>query len=180
MKKNPTDNQDRDSYQTGSTKPPKSYQGVIAVLLILVIFLGGIVSALGMMNIRLFQLLENQAKTTEAGLLQFSRQQDGVTPASYDGYSLPALGLTVQEVTELCRSYYGWPEGLYISGIASSGPAAGGDLRQGDILMTLDGVSVVSESDLAAVAAEIESGHTLLVTVYRSGSHITLPLTVGE
>lgn len=44
---------DRDSYETGSTRPPKSHGTLIAVLLILVILLCGISSALGLLNIRL-------------------------------------------------------------------------------------------------------------------------------
>ena len=40
-------------YQTGSTRPPKSNRGLIAVLLVVIIFLGGIASALSLLNIRL-------------------------------------------------------------------------------------------------------------------------------
>ena len=42
-------------YRTGSTNPPKNHNGLIAVLLVAVILLGGIVSVLGLMNIRLFK-----------------------------------------------------------------------------------------------------------------------------
>ena len=42
-------------YQTGRTRPPKSYGGLIAVLLVTVIFIGGIASALSLLNIRPFQ-----------------------------------------------------------------------------------------------------------------------------
>ena len=38
-------------YQTGSTKPQKSHRGLLALVLVLVIFLGGIVSALGLLNV---------------------------------------------------------------------------------------------------------------------------------
>ncbi len=44
---------DRDSYETGSTRPPKSRSGLIAVLLVLVILLVGVFSAMGILNIRL-------------------------------------------------------------------------------------------------------------------------------
>ena len=45
---------DQGTYQTGSTQPPKNRGGLMAVLLILVIFLAGLTSVLGIMNIRLF------------------------------------------------------------------------------------------------------------------------------
>ncbi len=47
-------------YATGRTKPPKNYRAALAVLLILVIFLCGIVSALGILNIRLTRQLNHE------------------------------------------------------------------------------------------------------------------------
>lgn len=46
-------------YETGRTKPPKSHGGLIAVLLVIVIFLVGLVSALSVLNVKLFQQLNN-------------------------------------------------------------------------------------------------------------------------
>ena len=46
------------TYQTGSTKPPKNRSGLVAILLIAVIFLAGISSILGLMNIHLFSALK--------------------------------------------------------------------------------------------------------------------------
>ena len=51
---------DPDSYGTGSTNPPKNRRSIVAVLLVLVIFLGGVSSLLGIMNIQLFQQLEQK------------------------------------------------------------------------------------------------------------------------
>lgn len=44
-------------YNIGHTAPPKSHGGIIAVLLIVIIFLGGVISILGLLNISLFQKL---------------------------------------------------------------------------------------------------------------------------
>ena len=46
---------DQGVYRTGSTQPPKNHRGLIAVLLVAVILLCGVVSILGVMNIRLFR-----------------------------------------------------------------------------------------------------------------------------
>ena len=48
------------SWQTGSVQPPKSRGGLLALLLILIIFLCGIITLLGVLNIRLFQKLQLQ------------------------------------------------------------------------------------------------------------------------
>ena len=45
-------------YETGRTRPPKSHTGIIAVLLVVVIFLSGLVSFLGVLNVKLFAQLK--------------------------------------------------------------------------------------------------------------------------
>ena len=47
-------------YETGRTRPPKSHTGVVAVLLVVVIFLSGLVSFLGVLNVKLFAQLKAQ------------------------------------------------------------------------------------------------------------------------
>lgn len=49
---------DAGTYQTGNTTPPKRSNPLTAVLLMLVIFLGGIASALGLVNLRLLMALQ--------------------------------------------------------------------------------------------------------------------------
>jgi len=51
---------DSDSYGTGSTNPPKNHRSIVAVLLVAVIFLGGVSSLLGIMNIQMFRQLEQK------------------------------------------------------------------------------------------------------------------------
>ena len=50
-------------YGTGCTEPPKSHRAIIALLLVAVIFLGGISTALSVLNIKLFQKLNEQDDT---------------------------------------------------------------------------------------------------------------------
>ena len=51
---------DDGAYGTGCTEPPKSYGTLVTVLLVAVIFLGGIVTALGVLNVRMFQELNRK------------------------------------------------------------------------------------------------------------------------
>ena len=51
---------EEDTYQTGRTHPPKNHGGLIAVLLVAIILLGGIVSAMSILNIRLSRQLRSQ------------------------------------------------------------------------------------------------------------------------
>jgi len=63
---------DPDFYETGSTKPPKSYGGIIAILLAVVIFLGGIASVVGFLNIRLVSNIKNSSE--EAANISFHNE----------------------------------------------------------------------------------------------------------
>ena len=49
---------DTDSWQTGSTEPPRNNSGATTLLLILVIFLCGIITVLGILNVKLFNQLQ--------------------------------------------------------------------------------------------------------------------------
>ena len=51
---------DDGSWQTGSTEPPKDRGGTMALLLILIIFLCGIITVLGILNVRLFTQLQTR------------------------------------------------------------------------------------------------------------------------
>ena len=55
-------------YGTGPTEPPKERSGAMALMLILIIFLFGIITVLGILNIRLFQELKLKRQETELAL----------------------------------------------------------------------------------------------------------------
>jgi len=55
-------------YGTGNTEPPKEHHGPMALMLILVIFLFGIITVLGILNIRLFQELKTKRQETELSI----------------------------------------------------------------------------------------------------------------
>ena len=55
---------DQNTYQTGSTCPPKSRKGLVAVLLTIIILLCGAVTILSVMNIRLFKQIKASDEET--------------------------------------------------------------------------------------------------------------------
>lgn len=79
-------------YQTGKTHPPKCRRGLIAILLVAVIFLGGIISALGLMKISLFRQADQ--KDPEPASFRFSAEES-VQPESTSetaDASIPSVG----------------------------------------------------------------------------------------
>jgi len=55
---------DTGSWQTGSTEPPKDKGGMMALLLILIIFLCGIITVLGILNVKLFNQLQTEKEVS--------------------------------------------------------------------------------------------------------------------
>ena len=79
-----TENFDNQTYNIGHTEPPKSHGGIIAVLLIVIIFLGGVISILGLLNISLFQKL---LKKDQEALAVAVRKEDDDSSALAVTYS---------------------------------------------------------------------------------------------
>jgi len=78
---------DRDSYETGSTRPPKSHGGIIAVLLIAVIILLGVSTVMGMLNIRLFAQSQGPSEPSVGDGMAFYPEAEATTDAA----TLPAV-----------------------------------------------------------------------------------------
>ena len=64
-------------YETGRTRPPKSHTGVIAVLLVVVIFLSGLVSFLGVLNVKLFAQLKALPQQEDESVSFVSEEDHG-------------------------------------------------------------------------------------------------------
>ena len=84
-------------YGTGNTEPPKERHGLMALLLILVIFLFGIITVLGILNIRLFQELKLKKQDME---LSISFTTEATIPPETEAISPPEETAVFQESQE--------------------------------------------------------------------------------
>jgi len=69
-------------YGTGDTTPPKSYGGLVTALIIIIIFLSGVTSILGFMNIRMFQQLQSEPEDSSAPISFYNTGESGDTTLS--------------------------------------------------------------------------------------------------
>ena len=169
------------SYGNGSTQPPKNHGGIIAVLLVLVILLGGISSALGILNIRLFSMLESQDKTEgdfhfdaadQAGSFPTNPPEPTIPQAVRDTLST-RLGIDGEAVSGFYQHYYRLPAGVLITKIW----AEHSDFLDGDILVSINGTRVKSLQETAAVLETIPSDKPLTLVLFRTGREITVAYT---
>lgn len=160
------------TYETGSTKPPKSYMGVILVLLGLVIFLGGIVTALGFTNLRLFRALADQPEAA-SNAVAFS---DSNTPVAASHAQKTGLGFSGETVSEFWHTYHQLPRGVFIQSVEEGSQAAIQGVLPGDILVRVNDAQVRSLEELRALLEQLEPAQTVTIVVYRDETELTLPV----
>lgn len=81
----------------------------------------------------------------------------------------PSIGITVGAIPQEAVENYELPEGLYISAVAENSDAAAQGIREGDILTAIDGQSVSSTEEVAAIRDTKSVGDSLRFTIWREG-----------
>ena len=108
--------------------------------------------------------------------------EDVVQELIQQGYmdGRPTLGLQVEAISKLYQHYWALPGGLLVTQIEDGSNAFCQGLKEGDILLTLDGVELSSRADLYATLYEAQIGEELIAAVFRDGRKFTVTLTVEE
>lgn len=169
-------------YETGSTQPPKS-RILIVLLLVLLIFTGGIITALGLLNIRLlggFSLGKEESVP-----LQFTREEHGAfTDASVPQPAQTApntsLGVATETVSAFIRAYYSLPAGVYIPRVPPGSPADAAGIMPGDILLAVDGQKITDTETLNNLLRRYRAGDVVTLTLHREGQKRSVKLTLTE
>ena len=164
-------------YQTGSTRPPKSYRGTLAFLLISVIFLSSIVSLQGVMNIQLFRLLSGQEEAvTSVRFIQGGTSQEAA--CSTEALSVSDLGIEGSILSAFDQQFYGLPQGVYVTQVHPASEAENKGICAGDVLLSIDGVSLTDADVMTAQLSAHQPGDTVQVVIYRGGIRKPVELTV--
>lgn len=164
IQENPGQWEDWDSgvYQTGSTQPPKSHGGVIALLLVVVIALCGLVTLLGAANIRLFRQLNAvspvslslAAAPTEAKPRELGEETADIPLHPLREPDRPDLGVLARKtrgVVSLSRN--------------------GGEFEERGIVLTEDGYLLTAarvSRDASSLRVRLENGQVLDAAVVGS------------
>jgi Do/DeqQ family serine protease len=87
----------------------------------------------------------------------------------------PWLGLEAQELTGELKTYFGIPdekEGVLVSNVMLESPAHRAGLKRGDILLALDGMSVVSLLDYREILTEFTPNEILQLRIFRDNREL--------
>ena len=92
------------------------------------------------------------------------------------------LGVRVQRIGDDLADSLGLPDsnGALVASVAPDGPAAGSDLRQGDVIVAVDGKPVDRMHALPGTIGAMEPGSTANLTVVRDGEERDVPVTLGR
>ena len=184
--KHPSDSWDPHSYGNGSTQPPKSRGGIIAVLLVLVILLGGISSALGILNIRLFSMLEDQKKPEDGlhfegsagpGNSFLQQMEEPTLPAEILDALKTRLGVVGESVSGFYQHYYRLPAGLFIIQVFENSPQGVPEFQAGDILVQVGDIRVKSPQEAVTALESLPPGIPVNLVLFRAGRETTATYT---
>ena len=164
------DSYEQQTYRTGGTQPPKSHGSLIAFLLVVIIFLCGVSTALGLMNIRLFRQLTSISHEATSPVV-FSR----TAPAEEETFDSP-LGFLGQEVTTFWQNYYRLPPGIYVTEVLLGSHAHAQGVQPGDVLISVNGIPVSDIAGLQQLLATLDQGIPVDVTFVRQGEELLLTL----
>lgn len=171
--------QESGTYRTGSTNPPKKSGCLFAFILIILIFTIGIISSLGLVNIRLWRNID-VSDPNETVSIVVSGPEEEDAPQTVKICIGDPLGIQAESISILYQMYYNLPNGLHITYITPDSPADQAGLAVGDILLRVDNIPVTSTDELNSALNSYAPGDEVTLTVYRSGKEYSVSVTLGE
>lgn len=90
------------------------------------------------------------------------------------------MGITVQTVSSSVAQYYNMVQGAYVYAIEAGSCAERCGLKVGDIIVSLGGEKISSDTDLSTVKKGFGAGETADLRVYRSGTYLDMSITFDE
>ena len=92
----------------------------------------------------------------------------------------PTLGISAEALSRFYQHFYRLPAGLYISQVEAGGAAWNAGLQAGDILVSIDDVSLSGMDDLNRILCTHAVGDEVTLHIYRASrgeGSVTVALT---
>ncbi len=92
------------------------------------------------------------------------------------------LGVAIQNVSQEMAEYYKLDpgQGVYVAKAYEDNPAYKAGIRQGDVIMSIDGKAINSSRDLTITIANLKVGQKIEVDLIRDGRDKTISVKLGE
>ncbi len=159
-------------YRTGETRPKEKRTGPIAALFICVIFLGGLLSALSILNVHFSKRETTAVSFSKAVAPEFSTEETAATPPMPLGFTCQAMAITYQYLNSL-------PTGLYINHVEPDSQAAAMGIAPGDVLIAVDDTLVNHPNTLAELISLCPDNKALTLQIYHTSLQATVSITIS-
>ncbi|MGA7828737.1 MAG: DegQ family serine endoprotease [Geobacteraceae bacterium] len=92
------------------------------------------------------------------------------------------LGVSIQPVTEDIAASFGLKKevGALVNEVVAGSPAAKAGIKQGDIILAVDGNEIKDVSQLQRLVGDLSVGKRVEMKVFRDGKDLKLPLVIGN
>lgn len=91
------------------------------------------------------------------------------------------IGVGIQSVNQGLAEAFGMdkPQGAAVTMVEKNGPAAKADIKEGDIIIAVDGEHIKTANELPIRIASVRPGQKVMLTVLRDGKEMKVPVTVA-
>ena len=174
---------EHNTYQTGSTTPPEKHSALVVILLVLVVFLSGLVSILGLLNFKMFSAFyEEQIQDIPltVGNAMLPEIVEGAPQITVPDTKL--IGFTGEPVTPVYQQHFGLPEGLFITFVEEGTSAHRQGIQEGDILLRLGNTKITGQEHIREFLEGLSIGDTFEAEIYRRepNTRMVIRLTIEE
>ena len=90
------------------------------------------------------------------------------------------MGVYLDTLAGTYVRYYNLPEGAYVTTVGEDTAAARAGLQVGDIITKVDDTEVTSRDAVKVALRDYSAGDSAVITVYRNGQYVELPITFDE
>src|SRR5213596_303121 len=90
------------------------------------------------------------------------------------------LGIAIQDVTDELAGTFGVREGVLVAEVVKGGPAEAAGIRQGDVIVELNGAPIKEVPELQRRVAAVAPGQPVRLKVIRERKPVALSVTVTE
>ena len=92
----------------------------------------------------------------------------------------PAVGITVGAIPANAAEHYDLPGGLYVSAVSEGSDAWAKGIRQGDIVVAVNGEPAMSTEDIVNVKNALQVGDSITFTIWRDGETFDVDVVLTE
>lgn len=92
----------------------------------------------------------------------------------------PYIGITGVSIDKTDAQRYSLVEGVYVQSVEIKSPAELGGLRQGDVIVEVNGTKVLSVSEINVIKNKLKVGDKITVKIYRDKEYKEITITLAE